>query len=141
MKQTDNDFFERPWNMNARFLEQLDDRRTEKAKAAIGGDIWGWYRANMEIFSTIAPLLSPIEQAHLEKELMVLHGIFQNQEHQELYSHFAETQQMNRVTQAEKKLRELDKSIMKALFTYQLVYIKPKKKTVEEYLAEDDHLD
>lgn len=128
------------WNMNAAFMQQLDQRRNEKAKFAIEGDIWSWFRVNMEIYSSICPLITDDEKSLIEPEFKKLNGVLKGMEMNNSMHSFKQTGKLNMLTQAETLLQSLDKELLKLMFKYELIYIKPKKKTVEEYLAEDDYL-
>lgn len=137
----DNNNNEKPWNMNAAFLMQLDKRRDEKAQAAIKGDLWSWYRCSMEILNSVRPVVTTAELAPIDELLKKINNQMSSQSMQNARATFQQHGKLQALLTTEKELQELDNAIIKLLFDYRLVFIRQKKKSIQDYLEEDDDLE
>lgn len=141
MNQADLNTQERPWNMNAAFLMQLDRRRDEKAQAAIKGDLWAWYRCSMEILNSVRPVVTQTELEPINALQKEITRMMASQAMALAKTSFQESGKLQALHRTEEKLQELDDAIMKLLFDYRLVFIRAKKKSIQDYLEEDDSLE
>lgn len=129
------------WNMNIGYLMQLDRRRDDKAKAAIVGDLYGWYRSNVEIIVSIWPIVKKKEDKKTSEALKAsvkeIGKKLKNRPMQNQPWHHQQVLERNNYSDVEEKLQELDFQIIELIFKHKLIKVQREKKTTEEILEYD----
>jgi len=130
------------WNNNLAYLQQIDTLMQKKQEASIMGERYVWFRCNQQLLSLIGPVLMEGEAGTRLKELkQILSGV-QMQLKSPKNTGVSWSQQAlsdrNKISDIDEKLVEFDSQFAQCLFDYQIVKLKPKRRTVEEELEYDN---
>lgn len=129
------------WNFNQGYMDHLITMLTKKAEAKVDCDVGKWFRCSLEIYDFISPELNETEQKDIETKLDEIKNILKVPDNNAMFQQFRESAKINLITKSEIRLQVLDKELMKLMFKYRLVWIRPAKKSMQEYLQEDEYLD
>lgn len=129
------------WNNNMAYLMQIDNLMTKKHESSIEGDHYTWFRANMQLYALIQPILKQQEDkeniATLTSLLKEIRGHLNKPSanipvQQQLLS------MKSRIFEVEEKLIDFDNYFCIALFKHEVVKLRPKFKTTEDILQYDN---
>ena len=137
--------YNQPWNMNAVFLQRLNDRLNERDQAAIIGDLLKWYRSLRAVYRNIhfKILEEPKEkQLEIENKYNAEFKEVQNQlriPHTQNRNISAQIQNLA-LSEVEIILDKLDLSLNDLCYKYGLIFPKSKRnpqRAIEEGLFID----
>ena len=126
---------ETDWNMNLAFLQQLDRRREDKAQSAIDGNLGEWWSCLWEIFDSITGLCSKEENDKTKDQLIrVLDSLSSDYNRGHLSQEHEKVHTIQRYKDSAQDMREIGLRITMLLYKYEVIYLKPPKKTNKEIL-------
>lgn len=120
---------ERPFNFAQLLLDRLDLLFQKANEGRVDGEPFLWYRVLTAITTTIIFKLNDKEEEAIETELTKVRAQIRNKRTQNEEVFFFEV---------EKSLNEIEKTIVKLMFKYDLYYPKYDKRSWQEKAKDED---